>query len=84
MDEMRWILYSHGGMDPLILSCWFDVLCTRWLLLWQRGSGTVSSSLRAFDRPAIAYVIIRSKLLHPFSAMLERYVDAPSVSLKRF
>ena len=66
MDEMRCILYAHGGTDPLILSCWFNVLCTRWLLLWQRGSGTVSSSLHACDRPALAYLtIICSKPLHP-------------------
>ena len=49
MDKMRCILYAHGGMEPLILSCWFNVLqvCTRWLLLWQLKNGKLLSFAHA-------------------------------------
>ena len=81
MDAMRCILYSHGGTDTLILRRLSgDVACPRWLLLWQCGSGTVSSCacIRSLCRGLRGpwFTAIAS------SAMLVKYMDEFSVSLR--
>jgi hypothetical protein len=59
MDEMRCILYAHGGMAPSSREdCRFDVVCPRWLLLRQCGPGTVSL-LGACHRPAMPYTTLQ-------------------------
>lgn len=65
LDEMRCILYAHGGMVPLIpRRLLVDVICRRRLLLWQCGPGAVSPFWFEYN-PATAYATLNPKLQHP-------------------
>ena len=65
LDEMRCILYAHGGMVPIIpRRLLVDIVCLRRILLWQCGPGAVSPFWFEYN-PATAYATLHSKLQHP-------------------